>query len=254
MSHDFDMRRDFIMRLLLLLHWTLMGAALAAPLFWPVNTIAGLLVTEWNLRTSVFDSPAVVQDVDGTNTVQNPLQDQFNASIPPSMVSATYQISWDINSLFFALDTTLHAESLNGNVNSFGFMRVTPEVDSVLIFDGSYFYNMPTQPARASMSFTVSRTNPTQTIFSSSQVRTNFIGPPSGTLLLNDSVFLSAGETWRIGWSFGLIHFDPPIPGAASNGTGHLAFQIHPVPDPSALAPLAFAALLLRRRGHREQP
>ncbi len=131
--------------------------------------------------------------------------------------------------------------------NTFGHLNVIPSVDSILTLDGSYIYNMPTQPARAAFAISVSKTNPSQSLYSNSQTRTNFAGPPSGTLLVNDQILLPAGQSWRIQWGFAIDHFDDAIPGAASDATGHLAFQIHPVPEPATLSLLLLATLTTRR-------
>lgn len=233
-----------------------MSATLAAPFVQKTSSKADISISAWNLRARVFDSPSVVQHVVGTTQVQNPFADQFDASIPPSSASGNYQVSWSESSVFFLLDTTLHAESLQGAVSTFGHINVTPEVDSILSINGSLQYNMPTQSAASALNFTVSKTNPNQTLFNSSQTRTNFIGPPSGTILLNDSILLPARQSWRIGWGLAIDHFGNAIPGAASDATGHLAFQIHPVPEPAALAPAAVAAMLLirKRRPHTRMP
>lgn len=236
------------MRILLLLRWTLMGAALAAPLLWPDNTIAGLIVTGWEFRTGIIDSQGGQVSSAGTSQLQNPFTGQFTANLPPSHTSAAHQASWNATSVSLILDTALHAETLQGNVTTFGHLNVTPEVDSILSFHSVFQYSIPTQPARASSAFTILGTNPSVVIYNNSQVRTNFVGPPSGTLVANDDIFLAAGQSWRIQWSFGMIHFDPSIPGAASDSTGHLAFQIHPaVPEPATLSLLLLAAAAMRR-------
>jgi hypothetical protein len=210
-----------------------------------------LVVSAWDLYVFVNPNEGNSNGA-GFGQVQNPFVGTATASIPPTVVSAEFQASWVADSFLFSLDTTQHAETFQGSVTTAGFIHLTPMVDSILTINASMDYDLPQQPARAALAISVGWFDPAQILYGNSQVQTNFLGPASGTFVVDsDQVFLPGGQPWRLQWGFHLDHFDPPIPGAASDAGGMLTFTIQPVPEPATALGVLAAAVFLRRRRHR---
>ncbi|MBI5763602.1 MAG: PEP-CTERM sorting domain-containing protein [Planctomycetes bacterium] len=84
-------------------------------------------------------------------------------------------------------------------------------------------------------------------VFSINRVADTFVSyPAAGTFSISHQATLLAGHQYLIGYSMRILALGNT--GAVGTGDGYVHFTLTPVPEPSAILPLALATMLLRRR------
>lgn len=109
---------------------------------------------------------------------------------------------------------------------------------------------MPSDPVGVSSGLSARLSSPNQTLFSlGSSDSTDLTGPHGGTIAINaPSVILPAGRQATIQYSMNINFFSGSEVGLLASGDGAVHLTMVALPEPAALGPLSFAALVLFRR------
>ena len=127
-----------------------------------------------------------------------------------------------------------------------GFIDFIPRTDVFLAIDGFYNYNMTTNPMSSSAAARVYRIgSPSVILFGTGGSASTTFNPASGTIPLSASGLLPAGSHYQLFYTSRISFLGGANVAATANGQIH--FRVTEVPEPVALVPLAFAALLLCR-------
>jgi len=208
-------------------------------------------VVSWELDAEITMSQ-IGSDGEVSFTPTNPFQETQNAMVGISTAQSIYDVSWDAAGFLDFLVEGEHAGQ--GTPGTIGFARSTgsiellPAVDSTLVIDASYQFDLGSGDREAEL-----RVNAGQdgvgSIFFSRQLAIPIAGdPPQGTFTVQQTLPLSGGTLYGIGYSMSLWSFGGS-PSSLSLGDGYVHFSIAPVCEPTTcLLLLAAAPVLLRRR------
>jgi len=207
-------------------------------------------VIDWSLASSVYDSQTGDLPSVHFQTVQSPFEDSHSATLRSSIAHAAYDFSWTADEASFASQFDHHIESLRGTTTSSGYIRFTPGVDSVLSIDASWSYDFhPAELSSADLSLLFGDVESDTVLFVRQLSGGTFgLGAPSGTLAVSRHFDLLALRTYLVDYSVVQRFWDPPAAGHAGEATGHVRFQVTPLPEPAALGLLLAGAILLHRR------
>lgn len=109
---------------------------------------------------------------------------------------------------------------------------------------------MPSDPESVGFGLSARLSNPTETLFSHGQGdTTDTSGPHGGTFSVSGATaILPAGRTATIQYQFRTTYFPGSATGLLASGDGTVHLSMVAIPEPAALGPLAFTALLIRKR------
>jgi hypothetical protein len=227
-----------------------------ALLIWLDLTIAGAIaeasifqIDQWTLSTGVIGTWPNI-DSDGTQIVSNPLQVTHSAQVGSSTATTTFNFAWNDTFGDFLLQTAHRAADVDPShmtAISDGFIYVTAHSDLLFAVDSSYSYYLPVNPMVAVMRVTAANNDPPydQPFGQARHADTFLNAPVAGTFTINGQATLLAGRTYVIDYDLEVNAYGTS--GQIAQGDGYLHFTLAEVPSPAALAPLAFAALFLRR-------
>jgi len=231
-------RPTIIMMSALLMHF----AATALP--------ADFTVTSWRLLAGLSDNQSPGATSLNTSVV-NPFFGSLNAAHSNSIAQAAYQYNWDLLTGYF--NNTAHVEAQGGPFFLAGvdnLVRVTTTTDVLLSIDAEWDFHLGGGDRSSYFFVQVGKSGSPLLMnynYGSSPI---FGGPASATWTVHDSVVLPAGSEYFFRCIFRFDSFTGS-PTVLSTGTGFANFTLTTVPEPAALGPLAFAALLLRKRRSR---
>jgi len=209
-------------------------------------------IDAWTLRATVGIGNGIDSRVN--TTVENPLSDFQLASLQSSTATSSYAASWDSAGFLDFLVEGEHAGQ--GTPGTIGFARSTgsieliPAVDSTLVIDASYQFDLGSGDREAELTTRLAGgPAPGSVIHFLFQHALPIAGdPPTGTFTVNESFPLAAGATYFLNYTMALRSFGGS-PSSLSLGDGYVHFSIAPVCEPTTcLLLLAAAPVLLRRR------
>ena len=228
---------------------------LVPPLLSTAN--ASLIPTSWTLSTSVQESGGV-QAVDFHLMVQAPFFNHSqSAALGPSLSAAQYAFNigqtvanYVVNVQHRCTNHQIGDFNADPRCSSFGRFILTPSVDVLLTADMSYSFFMPTDPESVGISLVVVLDSPSEVLLGlGDSDNTDSSGPHGGTLSISGaSAILPAGRTATVQYQLRTNYFPGSGLGLLATGDGTVHLNMVAIPDPAALAPLAFAALLMRKR------
>jgi len=132
-----------------------------------------------------------------------------------------------------------------------GITFTSADTDLLVSVRAEYHYDFPADLMIADLRVGGFLLDPTEVIFAGiDHYSTTFGGPGAGTLSIDDTFLVPAGETFRIGY---LVDISASLNSAGSlaTGNGFIELDITPIPEPAAVAPLLAALLWLRPRRRR---
>ena len=217
------------------------------------RTCAGNVFVDNGTFYATVDPPGLST----TNTLilgpVSPFVNSQTATFQAAYTSVQHVLSWSGNDVNYRLDTQQHLQGFQGSVSSTGNFRITPSIDSVLTIHEEYAYNHPaTLLGAATVGARIRLATTNTTVYADGYGNGTFdLGPPIGTLVLDGTIPLNANTAYIFSYVMVSHNFDPPPPDAVWAGTGFLDLTVRPIPEPTALFPLALLALFRRSRSHR---
>lgn len=234
-------------------------AGLLSPPF-SATVHANLIPSSWNLSASVQELGGI-QDVDFNIQVQTPFFNHSqSAALGPSLSTAQYAFNIGETVADYVVNMQHRCVNhLNGDVTAnprcitFGRIILTPSVDVLLTAAIDYSYFLPTDPVGVSLGVTASLLAPFQSLMVMTHSdNTTLAGPHAGSYANNGSAILPAGRTASIQYTMEFFYLSGSGIGLLGTGDGAVHLNMVAIPEPSALAPVSFAAMLmLRGRRHR---
>ncbi len=233
------------------------AAFLVLPLlFEPVA--AGLVVDSWIIGTGVYDtqSPSNPSEEDFSLSVENPFDACHRALLNDSSSTAAYDFSWTGDVASFGLNVSHHLEQLDGRTTTSGRIYITPSVDSIVTFSGTWEFAWPSAAIGSTqVSLHIFDLATENSIASAIGSGGNLgLGPPFGSFSIGGSEVIRSGGHYLLYYSAHVSHVDPTPPGTFGEASGNIHFTITPIPEPASLALLSFASLALPRRISRRRP
>ena len=222
---------------------------------------ANLIPSSWSISVGIQQTGQngfTEQVVDSGHVVQAPFANfSQSAVLGPSLSTAQYAFNIGQTVADYVVNVQHRCVNhMNGNFRanprcqSFGRIILTPSVDVLLSADLGFVYSLPSDPMSVGISFLVLLSNPTQGLIQEGDgILTGQPGGQSGTFALNDlSAVLPAGREATIQYSFHTTYQPNSGLGLLATGDGTVHLKMVAIPEPAALGPLAFAALLIRNR------
>jgi len=231
-------------------------AVILACLYSPVA--ANSFVDAWSLDVVINDgnqSPMVTGAL--FNNLVNPLVDTHSTSqITGAIATAAYNFNWSNISGNFHTDCSLVGTgypNANANIQTVvceGKIRITSSVDALLSLDAHMDFALGPGDREANAGWIV-RPLPNSTVLyaQTHSAQPAFGDPASGAWDDHAVMTLNAGQQYLLEYGFGVASY----PGSGtqsqlSHASAFVNFHLDAVPEPVALAPMAIAALLLRKR------
>lgn len=216
---------------------------------------ADFAVSAWTLSSSVrdFTGGPGHNDLQVSTTVQNPFNQSLNAAYSSSLAQAAHNFNWSMAAGQF--NTAVHLEAQGGPnfaSTSDNLFRITTTSDVLLHAVGQWTYHIGGGFRQMEYTMLVGTVPNSNFFFADGLFATPALGDPAtGTYNGGLDVLLPAGGTYffRSIFSFTASSGSPKD---LSIGTGFTNFSLTSVPCPAALGPLAFAALLFRKRRGRK--
>lgn len=238
--------------------------AMALSLVSPTSSVLGApvgIVQSWDLLTAVsdFTTSGTQNNFQSTTLVQTPLSITQLGQIGNSSSQTYLNIVIDDHHLVMVVQPDQYCirESTHQSLClSSGTVIIAPTQDVTVAFTGSYTYQLVGDPTSMGASISISKILPSggQVIIGQGITRNSLFGPLSGNQNFSGSAVLPAGSQYRVRYQFISDAADPTLPiGSHVTGSGAFQINVHPVPEPATVGSLAFATLLLRKRGRRER-
>lgn len=213
-------------------------------------------VNQWLLIAGISDSnqtpPSALAFF---NVLGNPFDNLHSVTLAGAASNAAYNFSWSTLSADFQVDCSFigtgypNANANLQRVNCEGNIRFTPSVDALLSVQAHMDYALGPGDREASGGWLVNLLpNPAPISSGTFHAQPAFGDPPNASWNHQGSLTLLAGQQYMLRYGFGVDSY----PGSGtqsqlSHGNASVNFHIEPIPEPAALGPLAFAALLTRR-------
>jgi len=189
------------------------------------------------------------------NQLTNPMMEIHTESLHNSSATAAFAFNWSLATGHFRIDADLASEGGNGGPFCGTDNRVNFQItqDTLLSIDSEWTYQFNGGIRRSEIRFFVRDTVSGALLFTTGDVGDTVAGdPPTDTFHVGGSILLTPGsyfvrslmEVSAVGGS----------PNSVSTAHGFADITLTTVPEPAALGPLAFAAIMLRkRRSRRDQ-
>jgi len=220
----------------------------------PLARADSLGVVEWTLTIGVRDDQG---DTEGAFflDVLNPFSNSHSADLGQNHAETSYDFGWDDAGGTFRLDMTHQAEGTNNSVqrsgSSGGITFTSADTDLLVSVRAEYAYDFPADLMIADLRVGGLLLDPTEVIFAGiDHYSTTFGGPTAGTLSIDDTFLVPAGEPFVISY-LTRISASLNSAGSLATGNGFIELDITPTPEPAAVAPLLAALLWLRPRRRR---
>lgn len=217
------------------------------------RTAGGLVVSSWELDTGIFDSA----DSEFTffSAAVSPFQDSQTVNYNFSHATTSYFSEWTGDAMHFDAQPSHYLQQHEGRTLSEGRIYVRPAIDSIISLSGTWQFAWPSSVIGAtSIGFAVADAQTEEIIATDGANGGNVgIGPPFGTLNIQDSGMLSAGAEYLIYYSAFVDHFDPTPPGTYGEASGEVHFEINPVPESATLDLIALAMPIVFRASRRHR-
>jgi hypothetical protein len=214
---------------------------------------AALSLTDWSLTTAVQNlSGEPLQNVDFFLGVQGPpFTAAHSAALGAGTAATSYDFSWFGNNASFRIDGQHVATDLGNALNaslSTGFIYFTTTDPVVARVMGAYTYSLPVFDMYAQMNFGIIDSQSFEVFLNDAHDASTLLNPwpLNGTLLADRAVTLPGGRSYTLSYYLALQNHRNS--GALSTGQGFALITFQPVPEPTALALLSAAAVLIRRR------
>ena len=221
------------------------------------STSFAVSVDAWSLVAAVNDQNQVPAVTGAIFTVPiNPFVNSHSASQPTGATAmAGYAFGWSSISADFQTSCSFVGTgypNASANVQSVGCtgkIWITPSVDALLSVQAHMDYALGPGDREASGGWSVSRLPILSPVaFGNFFAQPAFGDPPTDVWDSQNSLVLLAGQQYLLRYAFEVAS----LPGSGtqsqlSNGTASVLFHIDALPEPAALGPLAFAALLTCR-------
>jgi hypothetical protein len=215
-----------------------------------ISACAGnVIISNGNFSTRVFESPGPIDTDILILGSSSPFVDSQTSVIGLSTCSAQHVLAWSGDEMTYRHDTQQHLQGFEGLVQSVSSFRITPSIDSVLTIHEEYAYSHPPSLlGAADISARVRVLGSATSIYNDGDSGGTFdLEPPTGTLVVDGSIPLNANIVYTVSVAMTSHSFDPIIQSAVWAGTGFVEMNLSPIPESTALLPLALAALVLRR-------
>jgi len=172
-----------------------------------------------------------------------------------SMAHAAYQFNWNLATGHFRIDADLASEGGNGGPFCGTDNRVNFSIthDTLLSIDSEWTYQFNGGIRRSRIIFWVGDSATGISSWAISEVGDTVAGdPPTDTFHIGGSLLLTPGSYFvRSLMDLSAVGGSP---NSISTAHGFADITLTTVPEPAALGPLAFAAIMLRkRRSRRDQ-
>jgi len=220
------------------------------------GTAAEINVTAWEVGASV--EVATVRMSQTSFFPSNNFADTFFASVSSSTAFSSVSASWDAAGFFDFLVEGEHAAQGTpgaiGFARSMGSIELIPAVDSTLVIDASYQFDLGSGDREAELTTRLAGgPAPGSVIHFLFQHALPIAGDaPNGTFTVTESFPLAAGETYFLNYTMALKSFGGS-PSSLSLGDGFVHFSITPVCEPTTCLLLLAAAPVLLRRPRRRR-
>jgi len=169
-----------------------------------------------------------------------------------SMAQAAYQFNWSLATGHFRIDADLASEGGNGLpfCGTDNRVNFTVTQDTLLSIDSDWTYQFNGGIRTSVIRFFVGHAATGNSFWIRGDVGDTVAGdPPTDTFHISDSVLLTPGSYFVR--SLMDLRAVGGSPNSVSTAHGFADITLTTVPEPAALGPLAFAALLLRKRRSR---
>lgn len=214
-------------------------------------------VDSWSLIVGITD---LNQSPSGSGSIftvpTNPFVDSHSTTQPTgAMAMAAYNFIWTTQTADFQSDCSLvgtgypNANANVQRVNCEGKIWITPSVDALLSVQAHMDYALGPGDREASGGWTVARLpNLASIAHGNFHAQPAFGDPPVNSWSHQGSLTLLAGQQYLLGYGFGFdAYAGSGTQSQLSTGNASVIFHIDALPEPAALGPLAFAALLTCR-------
>ena len=217
-------------------------------------TVGGSFTLEqWTLSTRVQDFSSGKSDVNISDVVQNPFQLTQSVAINNGLTTATttYDFSWHDTFGTFLIQAAHEAEDIDFSTlfsRSTGGFVIAASQDLQIAIDAEYTFLAPAPLFHVRLSMDViDLADNSALFFGLEEGGPAFLGPPAGTLSIQDTVLVPAGSTYILGYEMLLQTFASGTDVIAT-ADGNIAITLQTVPEPATLSLLIFGSLVLLRR------
>lgn len=209
---------------------------------------ADFIVDSWVMSTNCinpFGSPAAFY-----TQVQNPFNPApLSVSVHNSMATAAFAFNWGLATGQFQIDADLASEGGDGGPFCATDNRVNFHVteDTLLSFDSEWTYQFNGGMRTSTIRIFVRDTISNELLLVRGDTADTAAGdPPTDTVYVSDSILLPPGSYFVR--SLMDLRAVGGSPNSVSTAHGFAEITMTTVPVPASLGPLAFAALLVRKR------
>lgn len=213
-------------------------------------------VNQWLLTAAINDFNQVpTQSLSFFNVLANPFVNSHSANLGGASSIASYSFNWSNSSADFQAACSFvgtgypNADASLQRVGCDGKIYITPSIDALLSVQAHMDYALGPGDRESSGGWSVAQLpSPAPIAFGGFHAQPAFGDPPVASWNHQGSLTLLAGQQYLLRYGFGVDSY----PGSGtqsqlSTGNASVLFHIDALPEPAALSPLAFAALLTCR-------